>query len=197
MKVSNKLTEIRLLNEDWSQCTRCPLGLQAFSHVLYELSPKGILTSVDYMVIGEGPGESEDTLGRPFIGRAGSLLRETLNRARSERFSGMLTNLLACRPTTEDGFRNRPPAESEIVACAPRLEGLLRIYQPKVVIAVGRIPEQYVPMIVPNSGYSCKVINTYHPSYILRQGGLDTQLGIKYIRFFIQAFRELETNGRS
>ena len=54
-------------------CRKCPIGYDRRNNVYGEGDPGARL-----MVVGEGPGETEDELGRPFVGRAGQLLDRML-----------------------------------------------------------------------------------------------------------------------
>jgi DNA polymerase len=55
------------------RCRRCEIGSIRRNSVYGEGDPCAAV-----MVIGEGPGETEDQLGRPFVGRAGVLLEKML-----------------------------------------------------------------------------------------------------------------------
>ena len=64
------------------------------------------------LVVGEGPGETEDAQGRPFIGRAGQLLERMLAAIGLAREDVFIANTVKCRPTFDDGvrLRNRAPS---------------------------------------------------------------------------------------
>ena len=55
------------------KCRKCAIGYERRNNVYGEGDPCARL-----MVVGEGPGETEDQLGRPFVGRAGQLLDRML-----------------------------------------------------------------------------------------------------------------------
>ena len=55
------------------ECRKCAIGYERRNNVYGEGDPCARL-----MVVGEGPGETEDELGRPFVGRAGQLLDRML-----------------------------------------------------------------------------------------------------------------------
>jgi len=65
----NSEEELRRIAGEIEVCTRCPLSRTRTKPVLGEGPPK-------VMFVGEGPGRNEDLEGRPFIGRAGDLLKE-------------------------------------------------------------------------------------------------------------------------
>ena len=70
--------------------------------------------------VGEGPGESEDAEGRPFIGRSGRILSEAMARHGFGRRDVLITNTVKCRPPG-----NRDPTGEEMAACRPFLESEL------------------------------------------------------------------------
>jgi uracil-DNA glycosylase family 4 len=126
------------------------------------------------MIVGEGPGLGEDVLGRPFIGPAGKLLRRCLEKSIPEGFNDpiCLTNLLACRPYDGEptSASNRAPLPEEIEACRPRLTSLVSIMQPSLVIAAGRVAEEYVLGPLFDADVYQVTVHVPHPSYILRSG---------------------------
>ena len=66
------------------------------------------------MIVGEGPGQKEDNLGKPFVGDAGQLLDKMLNAIGQNRNNTYITNLIFWRPPG-----NRNPTEEEINLCLP------------------------------------------------------------------------------
>ena len=61
------------------------------------------------MIVGEGPGQKEDELGKPFVGDAGALLNKMLKAIKIEREKIYITNVVNYRPSN-----NRKPEQSEI-----------------------------------------------------------------------------------
>lgn len=84
------------------------------------------------MLIGEGPGEQEDEIGRPFVGRAGKLLEELLAYVGLSREEVFITNVVKCRPPD-----NRDPRKSEIETCNPYLQRQIRLIRPKIMCTLG------------------------------------------------------------
>lgn len=82
--------------------------------------------------IGEAPGADEDEQGEPFVGRAGKVLTDGIERAGAHRSDVYITNLVKCRPPG-----NRRPKREEIEACAGNLASELDEIGPKVVVALG------------------------------------------------------------
>lgn len=62
--------------EKWRDCMRCPLSEQRSNIVL----ARGTVPC-DVLFVGEAPGASEDALGQPFVGPAGHLLDQVIERA--------------------------------------------------------------------------------------------------------------------
>jgi uracil-DNA glycosylase family 4 len=85
------------------------------------------------MFIGEAPGRSEDEKGRPFVGAAGRILDDLLQKAGIERSQVFITNVVKCRPPN-----NRVPEEDEAAACRPYLDRQIALVKPKVICILGR-----------------------------------------------------------
>lgn len=84
------------------------------------------------MFIGEAPGRSEDDKGRPFVGAAGKILDDMLQKAGIERSQVFITNVVKCRPPN-----NRVPEEDEAAACRPYLDRQIALIKPKVICILG------------------------------------------------------------
>lgn len=130
----------------WKNCTDCPLC---------EVRTKVVLArgkiGCDLLFIGEAPGPSEDSVGSPFIGPAGSLLDRMIAQAIPEHIRVAFTNTVACFPrlTAEEKEREptkkyRDPNEVEIKACHNRLVEFVRICQPKVLVLLGQVAKKAV-----------------------------------------------------
>ncbi len=116
------------IEEEIRRCKRCPLHLNRTNAVPGEGNPKARI-----VFIGEAPGRNEDLQGRPFVGAAGKLLTELLERIGLTREDVFITNVVKCRPPN-----NRDPKPEEISACLPFLERQLRIIDPDIIVALGR-----------------------------------------------------------
>ena len=109
-------------------CTRCKLAQGRTNAVPGEGHP-----DTEVMFVGEGPGQTEDAQGRPFVGRAGELLVRLLASIGWRRQEVFITNIVKCRPPG-----NRDPEPDEIAACAPYLRRQLEVLDPAVVVTLGR-----------------------------------------------------------
>lgn len=154
-------------------------------------------------IIGEAPGETEDKQGKPFVGPAGQLLRRAIDRVFGEHPSGekvsdylSYLNVVCCYPS-------RTPRASEVKACQPNLEAQLAILKPAYAVIVGGValgaflPSQarrtrpdgsVVPpasltslrgkwLLLERDWGHCFALVTWHPSAVLREGGLGVGKG--------------------
>jgi len=171
----------------WRYCQNCEIGSFAKRHVLYEFVPYQY-DDTRVMFIGEGPGESEDATGRPFIGRSGMLLRSTISEVLDDigmsGISYILTNIVACRAQDKSGGKNRPPSDEEIGNCNQRLRALLHIVNPEVVVTVGNISKKWAPI------GDRKNVHLLHPAYLLRNGGKNSAEFTGFRRAIAEAFKE-------
>ena len=129
------------------------------------------------MIVGEGPGQKEDELGKPFVGDAGTLLNKMLKAIKIEREKIYITNVVNYRPPN-----NRKPEKSEINRYSEYLKEHISIIDPQILILMGstamealfggnkRISKergQWKEIIIKQKTY--KSIITFHPAYLLRQ----------------------------
>jgi uracil-DNA glycosylase family 4 len=159
-------------------CRRCAIGSTRTHSVYGEGDPCAAL-----IVIGEGPGETEDKLGRPFVGRAGELLDKMLAAIDLAREDVFICNTVKCRPTLDDGrgLRNRAPDPLEMKNCRPYLDLQIEIIRPRVILALGApaaksfMGEKFSITRQRGQWYDgpndIPTIATFHPAYILRQTG--------------------------
>jgi len=159
-------------------CRKCEIGSQRRNNVYGEGDPCARL-----MVIGEGPGETEDLLGRPFVGRAGQLLDKMLAAIGFAREDVYICNTVKCRPTMPGprGPKNRAPDLSEMANCRPFLDEQIDIIAPRVIMALGapaaksflgrdfQITKMRGRWYEGPAGIPLMV--TFHPAYVLRQTG--------------------------
>jgi len=125
------------------------------------------------LFIGEGPGASEDSMGKPFVGRSGELLTKMIeNVLYLKREEVYITNIVKCRPPN-----NRTPTPTEAHTCQPYLMKQIELIQPKLIVTLGGTAYHYLTgdetgitkirgTVHKQNGYT--LIPTYHPSYLLR-----------------------------
>ena len=129
------------------------------------------------MIIGEGPGQKEDEMGKPFVGDAGVLLNKMLEAINIKRPKIYITNVVNYRPPN-----NRKPEVSEINRYSVFLRQHINIINPKILILMGstamealfgqtlKITQErgkWKELIVNQKTY--QTILTFHPAYLLRQ----------------------------
>jgi uracil-DNA glycosylase len=108
-------------------CTRCRLATGRTQVVFGVGAP-----DADLMFVGEAPGFHEDKQGLPFVGQAGKLLDQLLERIGLARAEVYISNVLKCRPPG-----NRDPQPDEIQSCEPHLFRQIELIQPKVIATLG------------------------------------------------------------
>jgi uracil-DNA glycosylase len=166
---SYKQSLLDALYAPYKNCTMCPLGTQGRTNIVFG---KGN-PDADILFIGEGPGASEDQLGRPFVGRSGKLLTKALEGLGIQREEVFITNIVKCRPPN-----NRPPTPQESTTCTSLfLFNQLKIIRPSIICALGATA---LKSLFGDTVKISKVrgtilhwdeyplIPTYHPAYILR-----------------------------
>lgn len=90
------------------------------------------------MFIGEAPGETEDRLKRPFVGRAGKLLDQMISSLSWRRSDVYITNIVKRRPPD-----NRDPLPEEIAAYQPFMARQIEIINPPIIATLGRFSLKY------------------------------------------------------
>lgn len=156
-------------------CERCALGASATQLVAGE----GPLDA-DIMIVGEQPGDQEDLTGRPFVGPAGQVLNQTLERIGGCRERAYLTNAVKHFKFVARGKRriHQRPDSGEVEACRWWLDLEISRVQPKLIVALGATAAfaltgsgqrltQRQGMIEPGRA-GIPVLITTHPAYLLR-----------------------------
>lgn len=148
-------------------CSLCALSSTALNHVPGEGNPQA-----RFVVVGEAPGQTEDELGRPFVGKSGELLTKILEAIGFKREDVFICNVLKHRPPG-----NRNPSTDEIHACRPFLLRQLELLQPKVILCVGTFAAQTLLATdapigklrgVVHRYHGIPLVATYHPAALLR-----------------------------
>jgi len=159
------LEQLRRMTE---QCHLCDLSKHRNKVVFGEGNPHAEL-----LFVGEGPGATEDSSGRPFVGRAGELLTRMIeNVLEIRRRDVYIANIVKCRPPG-----NRVPTETEAFTCRPYLLRQIEIIRPRIIVTLGGTAYRYLtndssPVsrvrghIIHADRYL--LIPTFHPSYLLR-----------------------------
>jgi DNA polymerase len=134
------------------------------------------------MLVGEQPGDREDLDGHPFVGPAGRILSEAMERAGLVREEAFLTNVVKhfrWRPSPDRKRRlHERPTRANVAACLPWVERELELVRPEVLVALGATAAQALiakgvsvtrdrgrPL---DSPLARTVLVTIHPSAVLR-----------------------------
>ena len=171
-KVEDKIDLLEKLKTKIQNIDNCELKSQAKKLVFSDGNPNSEL-----MIVGEGPGEKEDQMGKPFVGDAGALLNKMLKAIDIEREKIYITNVVNFRPPN-----NRKPEPAEITRYSEFLKTHVSIINPKILVLMGstameslfgskiKISKErgiWKELIVNNKKYL--VMITFHPAYLLRQ----------------------------
>jgi DNA polymerase len=165
------LEAIRL--EIGDDCRRCKLCEGRSKIVFGSGAPDAKL-----VFVGEGPGADEDAQGLPFVGRAGQLLTQMIERTAEgegipiKRENVYICNVVKCRPPG-----NRAPEPDEMATCGRFLEQQLEAIRPAAICVLGSTAAK--ALLATSDGITkmrgnwrewrdIPVMPTFHPSYLLR-----------------------------
>ena len=136
------------------------------------------------MLVGEAPGYQEEREREPFVGPAGQKLNDILKAMGISREEVYISNIVKFRPATpKQTTNNRKPTPEEMTACMPFIRAEIGIVKPECIIALGATAAEGLLGLtgtVPTmrgpwhdfEGTPVRV--TYHPSYLLQNGGGNT-----------------------
>jgi uracil-DNA glycosylase family 4 len=163
----------------WGDCQACPLATQRDRICL----ARGTLPC-DVLLVGEAPGASEDALGIPFVGPAGQLLDQIIERSIPQEIAYALTNLVCCFPRLAKAEGINEPEKEEILACRPRLVEFVNVAQPRLIVCVGGLARDYI-----DHADIVKCVDINHPAWMLRlplaQRQSETQHAIVIVRMAV------------
>ena len=168
----DKITKLKNLKQEINSIEDCKLKKNATRLVFADGNIQSLI-----MIVGEGPGQKEDQLGKPFVGDAGNLLNKMLKAINIEREKIYITNVVNYRPPN-----NRKPEQSEIYRYSEYLKKHISIIDPKILILMGSTAMEAIlgsnkkiskerglwkEVIIKQNSY--KTIVTFHPAYLLRK----------------------------
>lgn len=146
----------------WSNCQQCELCTKRNKIVLC----RGDLPC-DMLFVGEAPGPSENVSGIPFDGPAGKKLDQIVREARqASGWNGRVafTNLVACIPLDDENKKFAEPDKEHIAACKERLQEIIGIARPRVIVRVGALATKNLA----SWQTEFPAIDIVHPAAILR-----------------------------
>jgi len=163
---------LKILKEKISNIENCELKSNAKKLVFSDGNSNSTI-----MIIGEGPGQKEDEIGKPFVGEAGMLLNKMLKAINIIKDKVYITNVVNYRPPN-----NRKPEPAEITRYSNYLREHISIIDPKILILMGstameslcgskiKISKErgkWKEVIINQKTYLTMI--TFHPAYLLRQ----------------------------
>ena len=171
-EVEDKISLLTKLKNDLQNIKNCELKDGAKNLVFGDGNSNSKI-----MIVGEGPGQKEDEIGKPFVGDAGLLLNKMLKAININRQDIYITNVVNYRPPN-----NRKPEPAEITRYSEYLRKHISIITPKILILMGstameslfgskiKISKErgnWKDVIINNKSYLTMI--TFHPAYLLRQ----------------------------
>ncbi|HEY8527522.1 MAG TPA: UdgX family uracil-DNA binding protein [Acidimicrobiales bacterium] len=167
--------ELAAVAVEAAACTRCELYRRATQTVFGEGPVPAPL-----LLVGEQPGDKEDTAGHPFVGPAGRVLDDGLEAAEIDREAVYVTKAVKhfkWEPRGKRRIHQRPDAR-EVAACRHWLDREVELVEPRVLVALGATAlrplfagRQTVGGLrgAPHaSRYGIPAVVTVHPSAIVR-----------------------------
>jgi DNA polymerase len=152
---------------------------------LYENATQAVFgegqQSARVVLVGEQPGNDEDSQGRPFVGPAGRVLDRALVSAGIDRADAYVTNVVEHFSFVLRGKRriHKKPTARQIAACLPWLEKEIELMEPVVLVCLGATAAQALlgrdfkvsvrRGEVVQTSLAPHALATVHPSSILRQ----------------------------
>jgi uracil-DNA glycosylase family protein len=168
---------IRGLAAAVQDCRACDLWEPATAPVMGEGPRKARL-----MLVGEQPGDREDRAGHVFVGPAGKVLDDALERVGIDRDAVYLTNIVKHFRYRTRGKRriHQAPDRRQVNACLPWLRAEMKMVAPDALVLLGAVAAQGLlgsqirigrdrgrPI---DSDLAELVMVTTHPSAVLRAG---------------------------
>lgn len=175
VQASENVSGLAELNDKIKICKACSLC---------ELNAKAVtgegFEKARVVVVGEAPGDFEEKSGRPFVGPAGKLLKETLEKIGVDVSKLFLTNAVKHFNFVQKGDLrvHRTPKTEHTMACRGWLLKEIDLVKPDVLICLGNTAAHSVlgfPMGIESlrgvkhqTSFCKNTFVTYHPSYLLR-----------------------------
>ncbi len=167
VNIRTKIDIFKEIEKEVINCRKCELYKSRTNTVFGEGS-----VDADLMFVGEAPGRDEDIQGKPFVGRAGRLLRDLLKEIGIDIGNVYIANCLKCRPPN-----NRDPLPEELVSCFGYLKKQIEMVNPRVIATLGRYSTYELTNQKGTLGtlrgrvfyyQGIRVVPLYHPAYLLR-----------------------------
>ncbi len=165
----DRAAALSVIEECVKNCTRCSVLANSRTQTVFGVGNP----SSSLIFMGEAPGADEDLQGVPFVGRAGRLLTDMIEKGmKIPRDQVYILNTLKCRPPG-----NRTPLPTEAIACREFLDAQLAVLRPEFICCLGAVAAQTLLGVSTPIGkmrghwYTLgpsRVMCTWHPAYLLR-----------------------------
>jgi uracil-DNA glycosylase len=171
--VAQAAADLEILRSKMAEFDGCALKRTATQLVFADGLPGSRI-----MLIGEAPGEGEDRIGRPFVGRAGQLLDRMMSTIGLDRQKVYVANVVPWRPPG-----NRTPTLQETQICLPFIERQIDLADPEYLVCLGgsaarallgvhggimRARGSWFPYRR-QTGRDIQALAMLHPAFLLRQ----------------------------
>jgi len=120
---------------EYSKCEKCGDLVNSRNQVVFGSGNK----KAKILFIGEAPGANEDKQGIPFCGMSGQILNQLLSHIGFDREDIFITNTILCRPEN-----NRNPKKEEVENCRNRLDRLISVMDPDVIVTIGNFATERI-----------------------------------------------------
>ena len=171
-ELEDKISLLTKLKNDLQNIKNCKLKESAKNLVFSDGNSNSKI-----MIVGEGPGQKEDEIGKPFVGDAGLLLNKMLKAININRQNIYITNVVNYRPP-----ENRKPTDKEVERYLPYLKKHIEIVKPKIILLLGSTAMNAILKgadviskmrgkwhIIEINNLKIYSIVSFHPAYLLRQ----------------------------
>jgi DNA polymerase len=166
--IDQRTRELQQLEQSVASCTLCPALASCRNKTVFGAGHP----SPRFAFFGEGPGEEEDSVGQPFVGKAGDLLTKMMQACTLQRDEVYILNTVKCRPPG-----NRNPEGDELSNCRTYYQQQFNLLRPEYIVCLGAVSAQELLGTKLSVGrlrgtlhryFASKVLVTYHPAYLLR-----------------------------
>lgn len=166
--------KLRLLDNMIGECKECPLYHNGRAKPYWT-------DKSSYVIVGEAPGKTEIEENEPFIGTAGKILWDIMEKNGFKKEQFLIINAINCRPV--DGNRNGKPTQEQMEICHKWVMRYINVLLPLRGILLGAYAQRSLlkednsvtkcnataaPLIVENfNSPFVPVIRSVHPAYAL------------------------------
>ena len=189
------------MKSKFSHCSSCVLQDQKM--VVGETNSPRRLSDTRILILAEAPAQEELVQGKPLVGKSGQVFRKVFSESKLNEIPHVISNVVLCS-NIQDGKTVNPPIEA-VESCKPNWNKLIEILNPEIILVMGSTSMQALDItgsITKNRGKvfdykNSKVFVTFHPSYIMRNGGLTSDKGKVFKEDFEKVYKLLNPEENS